>query len=213
METTNNNPATKRQRFALWLASKACGEPKDFREIDLTVSQAAELLKQYNAKSGYNNGNDSTIQHNDQPRKQHNYKEEFIEFFKAKYLNEVLDNINNVLKQVSVVYNADIFGNPTGGQTYKFYGSGCACAWLEFRKCKRYEEIDSITGRTYNDEIISLIKSNLPKELITRLENEGCPIGAIITQDYSFRQIEMKCRAEFLTMHGAKNVKIRVHYD
>ena len=147
METTNNNPATKRQRFALWLASKACGEPKDFREVDLTVSQAAELLKQYNKKSGYNNGKDSTIQHNDQPRKQHNYKEEFIEFFKAKYLNEVLDNINNVLKQVSVVYNADIFGNPTGGQSYKFYGSGCACAWLEFRKCKRYEEINSITGR------------------------------------------------------------------
>lgn len=116
METTvNNNPATKRQRFALWLASKACGEPKDFRETDLTVSQAAELLKQYNAKSGYKKEDNSTSQLTSQTRNQHNYKEEFIEFFKAKYLNEVLDNINNVLKQVSVVYNADVFGNPTGG--------------------------------------------------------------------------------------------------
>ena len=52
METNNlnNTPATNRQLWALFLASKNAGEKHDYRNDNLTFEQAAELLKQFNEK-------------------------------------------------------------------------------------------------------------------------------------------------------------------
>lgn len=217
MNTNNQNKsASKRMRFALWLASKNAGQPTDYRNVELTQTEAIRLLKQFNESTGYNNGKSygkKTQEVHQKKSDEETYKEQFIEFFKKEYLDKVVANLNNVLKQVSEVYNADVFGNDLGGKRYKFYGTGCAVAWLEFRKCKRYEEINRATGHAYNNEIIEIIKSNISPEIIKQLADEGNHIEAIICQDYSFRQLEMQARARFLEMNGAKNVRIRVHYD
>jgi hypothetical protein len=220
MEKKTNNqdrPATKRQLWALFLASKNAGEKKDFRNENLTFEQAAQLLQEYNKKTGYSkqtsSSNSLTVNTTTTKKSKPDYKNEFIKFFEEKYLDKVVANLKTVLKQVSEVYQSDTLGNDIGGRRWKFYGTGCAVAWLEFRKCKRYEEIDRATGSAYNNEIIEIIKSHISPAVIKQLENEGNYIEAIIGQDYSFRQLEMQARKQFLEINGAKNVRIRVHYD
>lgn len=216
METNKNQkPASDRIRFALWRASRKAGCPTDYRGMNLTQQEAVELLEKFNKETGYNNGRE--YKHSDKFLKEQTqeemYKAKFIEFFKEKYLDKVLANLNSVLNQVSEIYNADIFGNDLGGKRYKFYGSGCAVAWLEFRKCKKYELINSVCRKAYNNECIQMVYDQVDRGLINRLESEGCPLGAILGQDYSFRQLEMQAISDFLEMNGAKNVRIKVHYD
>lgn len=215
METNNQKQASARIRFALWRASRKAGCPTDYREMDLTQEQAVELLEKFNKETGYNNGKE--YKHSNkflkEQTKEEMYKAKFIAFFKEKYLDEVLANLNIVLGQVSEIYNADIFGNDLGGKRYRQYGSGCAIAWLEFRKCKKYQMIYDVCRNAYNQECFRMVFDKVDEKLIKQLENEGCPFGAIFGQDYSFQQIKMQAISEFLEMNGAKNVRIRVHYD
>lgn len=207
METVNNNPATKKQRFALWLASKSCGEPKDFRTMELTVSQAAKLLQEYNERTGYNKPTEK------QPvNKEEKYKKEFIKFFKEKYLGQAVARVHKVLQQASEVYETDAFGNDLGGKRYKMYGC-CAVGWLEFRRCKKYELIYKVARGAFNHECMELVHASIDKKIIKRLEREGCPIGAITGQDYSFREMENDCISHFLQLNGAKEVRQVVHID
>lgn len=220
MEKKTNNqdrPATKRQLWALFLASKNAGKKKDFRNENLTFEQATQLLQEYNKQTGYykqtSSSNSFTVNTTTTKKSKPDYKNEFIKFFEEKYLDQVLANLTPVLNQVSEIYNADILGNDIGGNRYKFYGSGCAVGWLEFRKCKKYELIYSVCRKAYNHECIQMVYDRVDKELVKRLENEGCPLGAILGQDYSFRSIENDAIAEFLEKNGAKNVRSIVHYD
>lgn len=216
METTNNQKqASARIRFALWRASRKAGCPTDYREMDLTQEQAVELLEKFNKETGYNNGRE--YKHSDkflkEQSKEEMYKSQFLAFFKEKYLDQVIANLKPVLNQVSEIYNADVFGNDIGGKRYKFYGSGCAVSWLEFRKCKKYELIYSVCLKAYNHECIQMVYDRVDKKLVKQLENEGCPLGAILGQDYSFRELENDVIAAFLEKNGAKNVRSVVRYD
>lgn len=216
METTNNQKqASARIRFALWRASRKAGCPTDYREMDLTQEQAVELLEKFNKETGYSNGREykHSKKFQEEQSKEELYKAQFLAFFKEKYLDQVIANLKPVLNQVSEIYSADVFGNDLGGKRYKFYGSGCAVGWLEFRKCKKYELIYSVCRKAYNNECIQMVYDRVDKELVKRLENEGCPLGAILGQDYSFRSIENDAIAEFLEKNGAKNVRSIVRYD
>lgn len=213
MEQNNQRPASAKIRFALWRASCKAGRPADYREMDLTQEQAVELLEEFNKETGYNNGRE--YKHSKSTKKKNKeelYKEKFIEFFKENYLAQALSILNNVLKQKSEVYEVDAFGNDLGGKRYTMYGC-CAIGWLEFRKCKKYELIYKVACGAYNHECMDLVHSQIDNKLIKQLEREGCPVGAITSQDYSFRELENDCIAAFLELNGAKDVRKVVHID
>ena len=44
-----NRPATSKQLFALWIASRANNCEHDYRNDNLTMQQASELLQKFNA--------------------------------------------------------------------------------------------------------------------------------------------------------------------
>lgn len=216
METNKNQkPASDRIRFALWRASRKAGCPTDYRGMELTQQEAVELLEKFNEQTGYNNGN--TYRHsnkylNEQDKKRM-YRNQFIEFFKEKYLKRAVSILTSVLKQESEVYEADIFGNPVSNKRYKFYGSGCACGWLTFRKCEKYKMIYSEATSAFSHECLDLFIAQIDPQIVKQLERDGAPIGAIYTQDYQFRQLENECVSAFLKKNGAKEVKFHLHYD
>ena len=211
----NNKPASERIRFALWRASRKAGCPTDYRNIELTQQEAVELLEKYNEQTGYNNG--KTYRHSDKYLKEQDkkqmYRQQFIEFFKSNYLQQAVDTFNSVLKQQSEVYEADILGNPVSGKRWKFYGSGCACGWLVFRKCEKYKMIYSQACSAFNHECMDLFISQVDPQIIKQLNEEGAPIGAIYSQDYQFRELELDCITAFLKKNGAKNIERHIHYD
>lgn len=214
METNNQKQASARIRFALWRASRKAGCPTDYREMDLTQEQAVELLEKFNKETGYNNGRE--YKHSDKFLKEQSneemYKAKFIAFFKEKYLDDAVARLNKVLCQASEVYEVDAFGNDLGGKRYKMYGC-CAIGWLEFRKCKKYELIYKVSRSAFCHECMDMVHACIDKKIIKQLEREGCPIGAITSQDYSFREMENDCIAEFLQLNGAKDVRKVVHID
>lgn len=223
METITNNqkPATRRQLWALFLASKNAGEKHDYRDDNLTKQEANDLLKQFNEKNGYNKQQSSsratkpttisTKSKQEQLEKQ--IKNNFIVFFKDNYLDRYVKNLSGVLKQVSEIYSADFKGNDLGGKRYIFFGSGCSVAWLKYRKCRKYETIYEVTRGTLHEECFKLVCNEVGNELCNKLEKLGSPLTAILYQDYSFNQIGMQCLKEFLEANGAKNVQIQVWYD
>lgn len=215
MEQKNQKSASKRIRFALWMASKNAGSPTDYRNIELTQDEATKLLEKYNEKTGYSNGRNykHSAEFNEKEDKKSMYRKQFIEFFREKYLARAMATLTTVLGIESEVYSADAFGNDLGGKRYKMYGSGCAVAWLKFRKCEKYEMIYQEAMNAYNNECQDLIIEQIDKETIKRLETEGCPIKAILGQDYSFREIELDCIAEFLQKNGAKKIERHINYD
>lgn len=223
METINNNqkPATKRQLWALCLASKNAGEARDYRNDNLTFEQAAQLLKQFNEKTGYTKQPTSrreykpaaTSAKSKQEQLEEKIKKYFIEFFKDKYLDRYIKNLSGVLNQVSEVYSADAFGNDIGGRRYIFFGSGCSVAWLKYRKCRKYETIYDVTRKALHEDCFKMICEKVGKDLCDKLTQLGSPLSAIIYQDYSFNQLSMQCLKEFLELNGAKNVQIQVWYD
>lgn len=223
METITNNqkPATKRQLWALFLASKNAGEKHDYRNDNLTQEQANELLKQFNEKNGYSKQQSSsrvtksttTSTKSKQEQLEEQIKNDFIAFFKDKYLDRYVKNLSGVLKQVSEIYFADFRGNDLGGKRYIFFGTGCSVAWLKYRKCRKYETIYEVTRGTLHNECLELVCKEVGEELCDKLYKLGSPIMAIMTQDYSFNQLGMNCLKEFLELNGAKNVQIQVWYD
>lgn len=223
METITNNqkPATKRQLWALFLASKNAGEKHDYRNDNLTQEQANDLLKQFNEKNGYSKQQTSsrvtkstTIStKSKQEQLEEQIKNDFIQFFKDKYLDRYVKNLSGVLKQVSEIYSTDFIGNDLGGKRYIFFGTGCSVAWLKYRKCRKYETIYEVARGTLHKECFQMVCNEVGNDLCNKLEKLGSPLTAILYQDYSFNQIGMQCLKEFLELNGAKNVQIQVWYD
>lgn len=211
----NQKPATKSQLWALYLASKSCGETKDFRQSNLTFEQASQLIEEFNKRTGYKKQGNITGRNTKRIRKskqqslEESIKADFVEFFRQKYLDKYVSRLSGVFKQVSVITD-DI--NPDGNK-YIFFGSGCSIAWLKYRKCHKYETIYDVTRATLNDDCFKLIEQQIGIDTCKRLEQLGSPIGAILYQDYSINQLNMACLKEFLELNGAKNVQIQVWYD
>lgn len=222
METITNNQknATKRQLWALFLASKNAGEKHDYRNDNLTQEQAAELLKKFNEQTGYNKSSSNRVYKpttistkSKQEQLEEQIKNDFIQFFKDKYLDRYIKNLSGVLKQVSEIYSADFRGNDLGGKRYIFFGTGCSVAWLKYRKCRKYETIYEVTRGTLHEECFQMVCKEVGNDLCNKLEKLGSPLTAILYQDYSFNQLGMNCLKEFLELNGAKNVQIQVWYD
>lgn len=204
--------ATRRQLFALFLASKNAGEKKDFRGMDLSFEEASELLNEYNQKSGYKPQREFKVATAAKIKKElqaDSYKSEFITFFKEKYLDRMIAQLGGVLKQVSVIEN-DL--NPKG-KKYIFFGSGCSVGTLKFRKCEKYETIYSACRKALRNECLQMIFDEVGQKTCKKLERFGAPLGAIVTQDYEMNQLGMSAIKEFLEQNGAKKVEVQVWYD
>jgi hypothetical protein len=214
-----DKPASKKQLFALYIASKKAGEKHDYREDNLTMGQAAELLSKFREKTGYEGkkttktGNKSS-EEKEEPKAK--LKKEWLEYFEKNMLKEVVAKFKKIIDQVSVVEDDPEFNpDPKKRKKFLFRGMGCGIALFQYgnnynnKGTKKAREIDDIIHATKMKECLDMILKNFDKKIIKQMENEGTPIPALWMQDGELARTYMSCGVTFMKEHGIKNVTLR----
>jgi len=215
-----DKPASKKQLFALYVASKKAGEKHDYREDNLTMGQAAELLAKFREKTGYEGkksgktDKESNTKEKEEPKAK--LKKEWVEFFKERMGKEVVGTFKKILKQVSVIEDDPEF-NPDEKKRKKYLFRGMGCGFCHFqyggtyrnKGSKKAQMIDDIIHRTKMGECLDLILKEFSKEEIKQMEKEGTPIPALWMQDMELAGRYMAIGKEFMEKHGVKNVSLR----
>lgn len=210
LERNANKPATKRQLFALFLASKAAGRTHDYREDGLTMQQASELLVKFNGTKVSMQINKSA-----KPKRKvsadEQLKSDFREYVENHYVNAAVSTLERVLKQVSIV--ADDPATTKKPKQYIFFGSGCSVGWLTWdKRNKKGEKIQKLSYEMHR-YAISLVAAKLGRKKVNDLQRMGAPIGAILSQDYEMNQLWLHIERGFMEKCGVKNIQTHIHYD
>ena len=206
-------PATKRQLFALFLASKAAGSTHDYRNDGLTMQQASELLEQFNSKRPMQVKAADAKPIDKEEAAMQKLRDEFLEYFKKHCLNEFVGTFRRTIGIVSKVSDDPQFTPEGKRKSYVFFGVGCSIGWLKYRKGnKRAERIDEAC-RQVRKECIKMVMDIIGKKECQMLERMGSPAEAIISQDYNMNSLWLSAKRTFMEMKGVKNVEIVVHYD
>ena len=209
-EKNVNKPATKRQLFALFLASKAAGRTHDYREDGLTMQQASELLVQFNGTKVSMQVNKSA-----KPKRKVSADEQlerdFREYVEAHYVNAAVKQLEQVLKQVSIIQDDPATTNKP--KRYIFFGSGCSIGYVTWdRRGKKGEKIDDVS-RKVRQYAFSLVSKKIGKKKVDELRRMGSPVEAILYQDYEMNNLWLQVKRTFMEKCGVKNVQIHIQYD
>lgn len=203
-----SKPATKRQLWALFLASKNAGRTHDYRNDGLTMQQASELLDKF--KSGATTAT-ATPQKSATVSADEQLKSDFREYVENHYVNAAVKTLERVLKQVSIV--ADDPATTKKPKQYIFFGSGCSVGWLTWdKRNKKGEKIQKLSYEMHR-YAISLVAAKLGRKKVNDLQRMGAPIGAILSQDYEMNQLWLHIERGFMEKCGVKNIKTHIHYD
>ena len=203
-----SKPATKRQLWALFLASKNAGRAHDYREDGLTMQQASELLDKF--KSGATTAT-ATPQKSARVSADEQLERDFREYVEAHYVNAAVKQLEQVLKQVSIV--ADDPATTKKPKQYIFFGSGCSVGWLTWdKRNKKGEKIQKLSYEMHR-YAISLVAAKLGRKKANDLQRMGAPIGAILSQDYEMNQLWLHIERGFMEKCGVKNIQTHIHYD
>lgn len=203
-----SKPATKRQLWALFLASKNAGRTHDYRNDGLTMQQASELLDKF--KSGTTTAT-ATPQKSARVSADEQLKSDFREYVENHYVNAAVITLERVLKQVSIV--ADDPATTKKPKQYIFFGSGCSVGWLTWdKRNKKGEKIEKLSYEMHR-YAISLVAAKLGRKKVNDLQRMGAPIGAILSQDYEMNQLWLHIERGFMEKCGVKNIQTHIHYD
>lgn len=203
-----SKPATKRQLWALFLASKNAGRTHDYRNDGLTMQQASELLDKF--KSGATTAT-ATPQKSAMVSADEQLERDFREYVENHYVNAAVITLERVLKQVSIV--ADDPATTKKPKQYIFFGSGCSVGWLTWdKRNKKGEKIEKLSYEMHR-YAISLVAAKLGRKKVNDLQRMGAPIGAILSQDYEMNQLWLHIERGFMEKCGVKNIKTNIHYD
>lgn len=165
-----NAPATKKQLWALYLATK-----KDYRNDNLTIKQASELLQNAQKDSNY------------QQKNKVNINKDLLKFLKNN-AERAFKNMKSSLGQESIIKDDPMAHQ--SGKRYCFFGSGCGFAWLEYDK--RNKVITKIveTANKLKDEFDKYILSKFftTKDL-EYYKSKGWPLQAMQAQDMNYNTV------------------------
>jgi len=166
-----NAPATKRQTWALFCATK-----KDYRDAGLTYQQASDMLSELNKDR--------------QPVAKKSTKS-----LEERLLDYLKDNSERVFKifmdalGMQSVVQVDTSILPDDGKRYLFFGFGCGFAWLKYDKRSGMAKlVDSAFSKVRWQFQEWFIDKYFSKEVQATMNKLGSPLQAIMAQDIGINQ-------------------------
>lgn len=201
-EQNPNGPATKRQTFALFCATK-----KDYRDANLTYQQASDMLRDLNSKSGYS--------HVKQPiagKRGQTLADELLEYMKDNS-EKVMKRFTDALGLQSVV-RIDTSFSKDDGKRYPFFGFGCGFAWLKYdKRSKRMKDIDDAYSEVHHRFNDWFIDKWFSKDYQSEMIRIGAPLQAIMAQDVEINSRIMQLVVDFADTKGVKGAWVQSRLD
>ena len=208
-EQNANKSATKRQLWALYIASKKNGCTHDFRNDNLTMKQASELLSQLNnGKAVKNVPTKRTKPLTDA------LETEFIEYM-SRHIDEVVATAKNTIKIKSVVEtDTELLPTRKDDPKFAFFGYGCGISIINYdKRSKVGKRIKELSDKHRMTTFLNMFISAFPKKQVEYFKNVGFPLQAMYLQDYQIGRRYTDCVASFMEMKGVKNVHVRTFDD
>lgn len=213
-EENKNMPATKKQLWALFAASRKCGQRHDYRNDNLTMQQASDLLKSLNAKVEV--GQIGVNAERRQPAvrtKKNTLEDEFIAYM-TEEMQGVIEECRKALKIKSVVEDDPMFTPENKRKQYAFFGSGCGFTIIDFdKRSKVGKEIKEMSGRHHMTTLLNVFLKGFTQKEINYFKSVGCPLSALYYQDININSVYEHSVAAFMRKKGVKNVHCRTYLD
>lgn len=208
-----NKAATKKQLFALYVASKKHGEPHDYRNDNLTMQQASELLNKFNSATI---GVGASVVKKTAPKvsKADKLEKEFISYMKGK-MERIIATAKTALNIKSVVEDDPMFTpNEKDRKRYAFFGFGCGISIIEFdKRSKVGKAIVELSRKHRMTTFLEMFLKGFTNEQIKYMESVGFPLSAMYYQDYQIGRSYMSAVVSFMESKGVKNVNVRTFDD
>jgi hypothetical protein len=190
MELTKNQnlPATKKQLWALY-----CIYKKDYRNDNLTIQQASDLISQGNKTNTKQNKKEGLL--------------EFLQDNSTKVYNTLLSEC----KLISLVQNDSFMAEK---KSYIFFGSGCGFAHIEYDK--RSKVATNIMNEFINVRrtfITWFINQYVDKPTQDKLQKLGSPIQAIMAQNMLIQSSISWIVIDYMKSKGVKKASVRTILD
>lgn len=214
----HNKPATSKQLFALWRASRANNCEHDYRKDNLTMLQASELLQKFNANNtlykpqiGVNRRSITETKKMAVRANKPSLREEFISYIK-ECMPKIVEAAKEAMQIKSVVQNDTKFVKDDG-KRYFFMGFGCAFVWIEYdKRNKKAKEIYELS-RSEHLSFTKDFESYFDKETLNYYQKLGFPIGALFQQDEGVQNAYYYFVSEFMKQKGCKKAYVMSRLD
>lgn len=187
----NNTPASSRQLWALFCATKI-----DHRNMGLTKEQAHERL------SKLNEGREAKPKSNNKG-----------------LLAYMLDHVDQLKKALidETKYGAIVMNDtnllPDDGKRFIMLGGGCGFSWIRFDgRSKKGKAILEESGLIRKQVENAIVKS-IDKKIIQYLNKCGNPIGALLLQNLQFNDEYNKVVMGYMRQVGVKNLWLDSRLD
>lgn len=211
-EENLNKPATRKQLWALYVATK-----KDYRNSGLTMGDASALLDKFNKdkvipKVGVCAADKKTKE----PKlsKEKKLENEFLEFMNEK-MQGIINTAKDALKVKSVLEDdPSIVKDPSKRKQYAFVGFGCGFSILRFdKRSKVGKQIYELSSKHHMTTFLKKFMGAFTKKEIDYYQSIGCPLSAIFAQDIRINDHYTHCVMQFMEKKGVKNVRYQTYYD
>lgn len=198
-------PATKRQLWALFALSKKCGEKHDYREDNLTMAQASDLIQKFNAKS--------TLKVCSNNRKKKTLEEEFLEYM-DKAMEEIIATAKSAINIKSIVEDDPTITPKNKRKQYAFIGFGCGFTLIDFdKRSKVGKSIIELSNKHRRTTFLNRFLNAFTAQEKRYLDSIGCPLTALYSQDVNINLTYQQNIVTFMREKGVKNVITRTFDD
>lgn len=200
MDNTKNptEPATKRQRWALYLITK-----KDYRDAELTKEEAAKLISEL-GDPNYKSKKRENPEAKTERRSALAIK---LEKYMTDHFEEIWKACGESMKIKSVIEEDK--PNDPNRKRYAMIGFGCSVSSFKYRKnSKKANEIAREGRKLIYGKIEDMFVARFSKDEQDYYERIGCPLRAIFSQD---ENIQSRCH--YLVTKFAQEQGIKMTYE
>jgi len=212
-EKNAERPASKKQLWALYCLTK-----KDYRNQDLTMLDASNLIKQFNAskvvsKIGVNDTKNQVTKTSVKTKKP-TLEEEFISYMENE-IKEIIAICRQAIQIKSVVEDdAEFFPNKKDRKQYAFFGFGCGFTIIDFdKRSKKGKLIKELSTKHHMTTFLKMFLKGFTAKEIKYFESVGSPLQALYYQDIRISSTYEHAVASFMREKGVKNVICRTYDD
>lgn len=207
-----NRPATKKQLWALFAASRKHGIKHDYRNDGLTMQQASELLNKFNSQKVVGVGVAATKAA--KTNKTDKLEQEFIAFMSER-MQGIIATAKDALKIKSVVEDdPEFFPNKKDRKQYAFFGFGCGISIIQYdKRSKVGKQIEELSSKHRMTTFLQMFLKGFTAKQISYMENVGFPLSAMYYQDYQIGRSYMRAVMSFMESKGVKNLHVKTFDD
>lgn len=213
-EENANKPATPKQLFALYVASKKHGQPHDYRGDNLTMQQASELLNKFNSVGNIGVGVTTKAAKAPKVSKEKNLEKEFISYM-SKRMESIIATARQALKIKSVVEDDQkFFPNKKDRKQYACFGFGCGISIIKFdKRSKVGRQIEELSSKHRMTTFLKMFLNGFSAKEINYMQSVGFPLSAMYYQDYQIGRSYMGAVMSFMESKGVKNLHVKTFDD